>query len=311
MTSQTISDQPVDIPPISQDTPPVEEENNDGGGVLAMIERIGSIVVPIGVALYAVLYLGVQSMYEVFQVSPQQAGIDQSVLLGRLMGTLILLLLVVLPLLGVVVGVIWLADKVTFGTVSKITNAVRQRPWLIAMVAALWSGATYWGLLNVFGDTDLAVKVVVAVVLGVLAFLVPFRLLRRKPVGRAGMKVLVGALTGLGLGFLLIMEMISGAMEVQETGKANDLLPLVGFQDQWAVLRSAENDKPLYESRWMMLLGESNGVYVLYDCDKLETVRRSMDKTILESIQLNPEREEGFKCGNLVEEAQAAEGTGQ
>ncbi|MET8051426.1 hypothetical protein ABZU75_27880 [Streptosporangium sp. NPDC005286] len=275
-----------------------------------MIERIGSVVVPIGVALYAVLYLGVQSMYEVFEISPEQAGIDQSVLLGRLMGTLILLLLVVLPLLGVIVGVIWLADKVTFGTVGKLANAVRRRPWLIAVIAALWCGATYWGLLNLFGEIDLAAKVVVAVVLGVLAFLVPFRLLRRKPVGRAGMKVLVGALTGLGLGFLLILQMYSGAMEMRETGKANDLLPFVGFQDQWAVLRSAENDKPLYDSRWMMLLGESNGAYVLYDCDKMETIRRSMDKTILESIRLNPEREAGFKCGTLAEETQTAEATG-
>ncbi|WP_051753475.1 hypothetical protein [Streptosporangium amethystogenes] len=275
-----------------------------------MIERIGSIIVPIGVALYAVLYLGVQSMYSVFQVTPEQAGIDQSVLLGRLMGTLILLLLVALPVLGVVVGVGWLANKVTFGAAGKLVNAVRRRPWLIAMIAALWCGATYWGLLDVVGDTNLAVKVVVAVVLGVLAFLVPFRLLRRKPVGRAGMKVLVGALTGLGLGFLLILQMVNGAVEVQETGKGNEFITYVGFQDQWAVLRSAENDKPLYESRWMMLLGESNGAYVLYDCDKLETVRRSMDKTILESIQLEPEREEGFKCGTLAEETQTAEATG-
>ncbi|MEV4749820.1 hypothetical protein AB0K21_25865 [Streptosporangium sp. NPDC049248] len=276
-----------------------------------MIERIGSVIVPIGVALYAVLYLGVQSMYSVFQITPEQAGIDQSVLLGRLMGTLILLLLVALPALGVIVGLGWLADKVTFGTVGRLVNAVRRRPWLIAAIAALWCGATYWGLLDVFGDTDLAVKVVVAVGLGVLAFLVPFRLLRRKPVGRAGMKVLVGALTGLGLGFLLIMQMTLGAIEVQETGKANELITYVGFQDQWAVLRSAENDKPLYDSRWMMLLGESNGAYVLYDCDRFETIRRSMDKTILESIQLEPEREAGFKCGTLAEEAQTAEATGQ
>ncbi|MEV4180069.1 hypothetical protein AB0J28_01305 [Streptosporangium canum] len=36
--------------------------------------------------------------------------------------------------------------------------------------------------------------VIVAVGLGVLTFLVPFRLLRRMPAGRAGMKVIVGAL---------------------------------------------------------------------------------------------------------------------
>ncbi|MER5645115.1 hypothetical protein [Streptosporangium sp. NPDC002524] len=279
--------------------PPVEEENS---GVLAMIERIGSVIVPIGVALYAVLYLGVEQMYGVFNISPQQAGIDQSVLLGRLMGTLILLLLVVVPLLGLVVGLGWLVNKLTRGTVGRAATAVRERPWIAALIAALWSGATYWGLLNLVGDLDIAAMVVVAVGLGVLTFLVPFRLLRRKPVGRAGMKVLTGALTGVGLGFLLILQMITGAIEVQETGQANDLLPFVGFQDQWAVIKNAEDDKPLYEGRWMMLLGESEGTYVFYDCDKLDTFRRPIETTNLGSLQLQPEREAGFKCGTLAEQ---------
>ncbi|MER6825222.1 hypothetical protein ABT352_04465 [Streptosporangium sp. NPDC000563] len=286
---------------------PTEEE---GSGVLAMIERIGSIIVPIGVAFYAVLYLGVEQMYGVFGISPQQAGIDQSVLLGRLMGTLILLLLFIAPLLGLVVGVGWLADKVTLGAVGKVMTAVRRRPWVAALLAALWCGATYWGLLNLVGDLDIAVMVVVAVGLGVLTFLVPFRLLRRKPVGRAGMKVLTGALTGIGLGFLLILQMTRGAIEMQETGRANDLLPYVGFQDQWAVIKNADDNKPLYDGRWMMLLGESQGTYVFYDCDKLETFRRPIDGTLLGNLQLQPEREAGYKCGTLAEqgEAQASEG---
>ncbi|MGS2642529.1 hypothetical protein [Streptosporangium sp. LJ11] len=291
--------------------PPVEEENT---GVLAMIERIGSIIVPIGVALYAVLYLGVEQMYGVFNISPQQAGIDQSVLLGRLMGTLILLLLIVVPLLGLVVGLGWLVNKMTRGAIGRLTAAARQRPWIAALIAALWCGATYWGLLSLVGDLDIAAMVVVAVGLGVLTFLVPFRLLRRKPVGRAGMKVLTGALTGIGLGFLLILQMITGAIEVQETGQANDLLPYVGFQDQWTVIKNAEDDKPLYEGRWMMLLGESEGTYVFYDCDKLDTFRRPIETTNLGSIQLQPEREAGYKCGTLAEQdeqAQAGEGESQ
>ncbi|MGI5290349.1 hypothetical protein ACQEVF_44415 [Nonomuraea polychroma] len=277
------------------------EEESDSG-VLGVIERIGSVIIPIGVALYAVLYLGVEAMYSIFGISPQQAGIDQSVLLGRLMGTLILVLLIGIPALGLIVGLCWVADKLTRGALGRLVQAIRRRPWISALIAALWSGATYWGLFDVLGDLDLAVMVVTAVGLGVLTFLVPFRLLRRKPVGRAGTKILVGGLTGVGLGFLLILGMVRGAVEVQETGQANELLGYVGFQDQWTVIKNAEDDKPLYDGRWMMLLGESDGTYVFYDCDKLETFRRPMETTNLSDIQLDPEREKGFTCGSLAEE---------
>ena len=289
------------------ETPPLIEsqaspEQDSDGGVLGLIERIGSVIVPIGVTLYAVLYLGVEQMYGVFGINPQQAGIDQSVLLGRLMGTLILMLLILIPTLGLVVGFCWLADKLTGGALGRLLGAIRRRPWMSASIAALWSGGTYWGLFNIVGDLDLTVMVVIAVGLGVLTFLVPFRLLRRKPVGRAATKVLVGALTGVGLGFLLIFAMVRGAVEVQETGQANELLDYVGFQDQWTVIKNAENDKPLYDGRWMMLLGESEGTYVFYDCDKLETFRRPIETTNLGEIQLEPEREKGFTCGGLAKD---------
>jgi hypothetical protein len=275
------------------------EEDRDGS-VLGLIERIGSVIIPIGVALYAVLYLGVEQMYGVFGINPQQAGIDQSVLLGRLMGTLVLMLLIGVPTLGLIVGFLWLSDKLTGGALGRLTGAVRRRPWISALIAALWCGATYWGLFTIVGDFGLGVMVFIAVGLGVLTFLVPFRLLRRKPVGRAATKVLVGALTGVGLGFLLILAMVQGAVEVQETGQANELLGYVGFQDQWTVIKNAEDDKPLYDGRWMMLLGESEGTYVFYDCDKLETFRRPIETTNLGSIQLDPEREKGYTCGGLV-----------
>ena len=51
------------------------------------------------------------SMYAVFGVNPQQVGVDQSVLLGRMMSTLVLLLLVGIPLFGALVGLGWLIDK--------------------------------------------------------------------------------------------------------------------------------------------------------------------------------------------------------
>ncbi|TMR08201.1 hypothetical protein ETD86_48840 [Nonomuraea turkmeniaca] len=298
MSSHHVAVDRTDISPISESATSPEDESD--GSVLGLLERIGSVIVPIGVALYAVLYLGVEEMYGVFGINPQQAGIDQSVLLGRLMGTLVLMLLISVPTLGLIVGFCWLADRLTGGALGRLVGGIRRRPWIAALIAALWCGATYWGLFNIVGDLDLAVMVVIAVGLGVLTFLVPFRLLRRRPVGRAATKVLVGALTGIGLGFLLILAMVKGAVEVQETGQANDLLGYVGFQDQWAVIKNAEDDKPLYDGRWMMLLGESDGTYVFYDCDKLETFRRPMETTNLGDIQLDPEREKGFTCGGLV-----------
>ncbi|MBB3732923.1 hypothetical protein [Nonomuraea dietziae] len=274
----------------------------DGGGVLELLERIGSIVVPIAVALYALLYIGIEQIYAVFGVNPQQVGVDQAVLLGRMTSTLVLLLLVAIPLLGLFVGLGWLADRMTRGAAARLVRRIRELPWIAAALAALWCGATYWGLFNLFGDLDLFVMVVIAVGLGVLAFLIPFRLLRRKAVGRAGTKVLVGGLTGAGLGFLLILGLVEGAIDVQDSGQSNELLNAVGFQDQWAVVKSAEDDKPLYDGRWMMLLGESDGTYVLYDCDKLETLRRPMETTNLGQIELDPEREAGFTCGGLAQQ---------
>ncbi|MFC4592070.1 hypothetical protein [Sphaerisporangium corydalis] len=303
MTSQQMSAEREYVPPSHAPQPPVEEEER--GGVLGLLERIGSVVVPIGVGLYALLYLGVEQMYGIFGINPQQAGIDQSVLLGRLMGTLILLLLILIPALGLIVALGWVIDKVTGGAAGRLVQGIRRRPWIVALIAALWSGATYVALMQLLTDWTVAFQVIVAVGLGVLAFLVPYRLLRRRSVGRAGMKVVVGALTGIGLGFILIFGLVKGAVDVQETGKANDLLSYVGFQDQWAIIRSADNDKPLYDGRWMMLLGESDGTYIFYDCDKLETFRRPMETTNLGSLQLDPEREKGFTCGDLVKDEAA------
>ncbi|WP_308169615.1 hypothetical protein [Acrocarpospora catenulata] len=285
------------------------DEGDRRGNVIDLLERVTSVVLPVGVALYAVLYLGIQEVYAVFGVNPQQAGIDQSVLFSRLIAALILAVLIGIPLLGLLVGLGWLIDKATFGVLGRMIQGIRQRPWVAALFAALWCGATYWGFYNYFADLDLTTMMIIAVGLGVLAFLIPFQLLRRRPAARAGMRVIVGALTGLGLGFLLVLNLTTAALDVQRTGKADLLLSIVGFQDQWTILTNAEDDKPLYDGRWMMLLGESDGTYVLYDCDKQQTFRHPKDGTNLTQLQLDPDREEGFTCGLLAEDSGQAEST--
>lgn len=276
--------------------PGVEPEQ--GPGMLGLLERISSVLLPIGVALYAVLYVGVEQIYGIFGISPQQAGIDQAVLFGRLLFTVILLVVVAVPVAGAVVGLVWLLDLVSRGLLRRGYDGLRKRPWLIGLVAGLWCGATYYGLVQVLVDVDVVIMVVVSVGLGVLAFLVPFRLMRRRPVGRAGMKLVVLGLTGIGLGFLLITNLVQGAIETQETGQVPESLLLVGFQDQWTVLEDKEKGEPLHEGRWVMVLGESEGMFAFYDCDKLETVRRPSESVVLTQLQLAPEREAGFTCGS-------------
>jgi hypothetical protein len=290
------------IQPARRAGPEPDPESEEGPGMLGLLERVSSVLLPIGVALYAVLYVGIEQIYGVFGISPTQAGIDQAVLFGRLLLTVILLVVVAVPVAGVVVGLVWLLNAISRGLLLRGYTGLRKRPWAVGLLAGLWCGATYYGLAQVLVDVEVTIMVVAAVGLGALAFLVPFRLMRRRPVGRAGMKLVVLGLTGIGLGFLLIGNLIEGAVETQETGRVPETLLFVGFQDQWAVLQDKEKGEPLYEGRWMMLLGESEGMFAIYDCDKLETIRRPSESVVLTQLQLAPEREEGFTCGSLAAE---------
>ncbi|WP_431900414.1 hypothetical protein [Nonomuraea sp. bgisy101] len=107
--------------PISRESHQAPETPQEDGGVMALLERIGSVVVPIAVALYAVLYIGIEH--------PQQVGVDQAVLFGRMMSTLVLLLLIAAPLLGVESDgtyVLYDCDKVeTFRRPMETTNLGR------------------------------------------------------------------------------------------------------------------------------------------------------------------------------------------
>ncbi|WP_245647123.1 hypothetical protein [Microtetraspora niveoalba] len=271
----------------------------EGTGVVDLLERGGSIILPIGIALYALLYLGIQQVYGVFNISPEQAGIDQATMFGRLVGTLILLVIGGTLILGPLVGICWLVDKATLGWAAWLVRAIRRRPWAIASLGALWCGLSYWGFLGYLdldeGATIVSI-VIVATIIGVLAFLVPFRLLRNRPVRRAGMKIVVAAFTGIGLGFALMGQMESDATQLAATGRSSMLLSMVGFQDQWAVAADRASGKPLRDGEELLLLGEREGSYTFYDCARKETFRISMEATVLRQIVLDPERPEGYRC---------------
>ncbi|MEV4803216.1 hypothetical protein AB0K18_24695 [Nonomuraea sp. NPDC049421] len=311
MTSPSYTAHSADthIPDLTSAAP--EQETEEKVGVLDLLEKVGSVVVPLGVTLYALLYMGYQGMYGIFGITPEQAGIDQSVLLGRLLGTILPLLILGAIVTGLLISVAWLLNVVTRGLAGRAVQGMRKQPWIVAVLAAAWAGASYLGFMYFMTALDAADPtasisveagdVLIAGGLGVLAYVVPFRLLRRKPVGRAGLKVLVGALTGIGLGYILMIQMIYGAINVLEKGESTALLDAVGFQTQWAKLQDSSG-KPLYDSRWMMILGEHEGGYAVYDCDRALTFRKFSESTILTEVQMfSPDREKGFTCGSLAE----------
>lgn len=299
---------PTPAQPQKPEDQPHEEEK---AGVLDVLEKVGSVVVPLGVTLYALLYIGYQGIYSFFGVTPEQAGIDQAVLLGRLLGTLVPLLIAGGLVVGLIVSLGWLLNAITRGWTGRVVQGIRQRPWIIAVIAAAWAGLSYLGYMYYLAalasnldskELELeAMDLVLVIGVGVLAYVVPFRLLRRKSLGRAGLKVLVGALTGVGVGFALIIQMFMGTLQVLEKGETTALLDAVGFQTQWAKLQDSDG-KPLYDSRWMMILGEREGGYAIYDCDKAITFRKFSESTILTELQMySPEREADFSCGSLAE----------
>ncbi|MEV1171444.1 hypothetical protein [Nonomuraea sp. NPDC049784] len=111
--SQAAYEPPAPAAQQPQEEGPRQEEEQSG--VLDVLEKVGSIVVPLGVTLYALLYMGYQGMYAIFGIIPEQAGIDQSVLLGRLLGTLLPLLILGAIVVGVLISVGWLLNVISRG----------------------------------------------------------------------------------------------------------------------------------------------------------------------------------------------------
>ncbi|NRQ39931.1 hypothetical protein HII36_50105 [Nonomuraea sp. NN258] len=261
------------------------------GSVLEVLEKLGTVVVPIAVGVYALLYLGFESVYDTFGITPEQAGLTQASIFGHLLGTLVLLFLAMLPLLGLIVGIGWLVDKVTRGLAARVVAWAREKAWLSAAVAAGLSGIAYWGLLGLVDVTGTPVLLTVLSV-GLFGLLVPYRLLRARPAGRAAMRVLTGALVGMGVGFTLVGWMTQGAEDVRAFGQGNIVLELTGFPNQWAEVRDSEGRSVSKGERWLVL-GQDAGAYVFYDCGRTETIRRPIEATILSRIELDPDFSEG------------------
>jgi len=233
-------------------------------------------------------------VYGEFNVTPEQVGVDQSTMLARAVGALVLLILLGALVAGPLVAPGRLIGKITLGWAARAARAVRARPWLAALVGALWCGAT-WGFLGYLEveAAGLAGIVLVSAAIGVAAFLLPFRLLRRRPAGRAGMTLMMGTLTAIGLGFAFMGWMEHDARTPPPPGG-----PACSwsFQDQWASAEERESGKPLRDGARLMLLGETDGLFTFHDCAAGETFRISKDATLARALELYPERADDFDC---------------
>ncbi|GAA0925739.1 hypothetical protein [Nonomuraea longicatena] len=174
-----------------------DASQQDRGSILAVVEKIGAVAVPIAVALYAMLYLGLQEVYAIFGITPEQAGLDQATIFARLVGTLVTIFLYLLPVVGVVVTLFWLADLLTKGATGRVTGWIREKPWIAAAIAALFSAVGYWAYLTTTTadslDLDYGAAVLPALLIAGVGLLVPYRIMRRRGSTRAGMKVVTGA----------------------------------------------------------------------------------------------------------------------
>lgn len=285
------------------------KDTEDNGGVLDLLEKIGSVVVPLGVSLYAVLYVAMQTLYQTFGITPEQAGIEQSVLLGRLLYTIIMVLLVALPTIGVIVSTWWLLNKITFGKAGQGLDLVREKRWVMAAAMALVCAVVYWLLLPVldsflgFGGYEDGVKAVfTATIVAVVAFVVPFGLLRRTKTGRALTKVICSLLAGLTMGFVLIGTVGGDAYKLATTAESSTTLSLVGFQDQW-VYAETDEGKPIQDGRPLLFLGEKDGFFVFWDCAELRSFRQFGEKVVITQTAISPDWDflggEDFKCATV------------
>ncbi|WP_214321422.1 hypothetical protein [Nonomuraea sediminis] len=290
---------------------PEEPKGSERGRVLELVEKVSSFAVPLAVGLYAMLYIGYQDVYEVFGITPEQAGLEQATVFARLLSTLVQVFLWLLPCVGFVVGVGWLINKVTRGAAGRMINTLRELPWVAATFAALLSAAGYWAYFVVNGapDLDANTALLLAAIVALFGLFIPYRMMRRTSTGRAGTKVLTGVLVGMGLGFFLNIMMVQGAHDIYVNGNGNEFLKIVGFKNQWATVHDGDNKPVLKDDDRALVLGEMEGAYVLYNCGTQETVRRPVEATLLGQIELDPDFSNGGKdkvepCGYATEEGQ-------
>ncbi|MGW1712635.1 hypothetical protein [Streptomyces sp. NPDC002156] len=276
------------------DSAPPAERTAKGKDLLQIAAGLLSFT---AVIVYGVQYLALERFYEVFGITPEQAGIGKTEMLTRLtvwLALLASLVMVLLPLcnavgLLIVKGVLgeWWAPlcRWLFGCPDLRTRGVLARPavrkWgsrtVLVGVGGAWAGMT---LFLEPGPRSFALLpraeewAIGALLMGMALTLAVHLPRRRRPLGEVFIAITLTVLAG---SYSISENMGERAEAVMRTGRWGFREQFIGLRLQYVkaeFVRSAGS--PARTDFTGIYLGEASGVYALYDCAAGRVLRVSV-----------------------------------
>lgn len=258
-------------------------------GVSTLIEQAGTIALPAGLMIYAVLYLPLQRFYESLGVTPEQAGFDQIVLLSRMVLVLFNLVVLGLPVVALVASLGWLAHKATFGHLRRLSGLLWARSYvavpLIAICAALL--VVNHPIFSAVGSEAMWLTALVA-----LCYLIPVMWLRRRRKGQTALAMTIVLITAGWLSVVLSSGAHDAAVRLREDGTishgALSLPRILGIVPQFTTARWVNGARPLVgQNQVLYVLGTSDGMHALYDCKGRRVIMVSAEGVDLTSLSVS------------------------
>ncbi|MEU5303836.1 hypothetical protein ACH4YO_34315 [Streptomyces noursei] len=259
---------------------------NSRDALQAIVTTLGLL----GLLLTAIQYWGVDRYFAQFDVSPEEVGLDTTVLLTRVATMLVIFGALVLPVLLFVPGVLALgADQASDRgrLASFLARAFRSRPGvrtlaLSALVGFGWMVVSLvegpWVILSDGTWALIWIFLTVAVAPGLHLIGKPRTL---------GPLLRLCVVTFLVAG--LCMLSVGDAMkrrgtQAVESAQRDPLTYFIGIRPQYVRANFAKTDgTPAHADGPMLYLGQAGGIQVLYDCATREVVRKPSTQVQLTS----------------------------
>jgi multisubunit Na+/H+ antiporter MnhE subunit len=109
--------------------------------LLPMFQGAAAITLPFVVVTYVLVSYLLAKFYEVFGITLDEAGINQTVLLGRMATVIVVLIAVIVPLTCAIVTFVWLLNWMTGGRLRTVLRTAWRQPWgqaLVVMLLVVW-----------------------------------------------------------------------------------------------------------------------------------------------------------------------------